>query len=365
MNTTNQNTERKYYIDNIRWLFILILIPFHAAMAWNSWGEGNYIKLGESVALSGIIYAICPWYMPGLFLIAGMSAQFSLRKRSYKQFAKERLFKLFVPLVIGLVTAVAMMAYLADRFNNGYVGNFFMHYSVFFTKFTDLTGYDGGFTPAHLWFLLYLFIVSMLATPLGFLIKKLFSRLNPSYQSKNLNILVILLLGVLPVIFEPVLNFAGKSIGSYFALYILGYFFADSETIESTLKKYRIFFLFLLVLLTPFNIYCNLINTNFSDALRTSVYNATSWIGILFWLGNAPVFFNMNNKVTQYLSKTSFLFYICHFMWLILFQHWFSLVIINLAALYLLPIPCAYIATFATVEIIRRIPRIRYLVKCK
>lgn len=36
--------ERKYYIDNLRWLAILLLIPFHAAQIWSG-GEysGFYI----------------------------------------------------------------------------------------------------------------------------------------------------------------------------------------------------------------------------------------------------------------------------------------------------------------------------------
>ena len=34
---------RKYYIDNLRWITLLILIPYHTAMAWNVWGELNYI----------------------------------------------------------------------------------------------------------------------------------------------------------------------------------------------------------------------------------------------------------------------------------------------------------------------------------
>lgn len=36
---------RKHYIDNLRWITILLLIPYHAAMAWNVWGEPNYIFL--------------------------------------------------------------------------------------------------------------------------------------------------------------------------------------------------------------------------------------------------------------------------------------------------------------------------------
>lgn len=37
------------------------------------------------------------------------------------------------------------------------------NYKYFFTHFTDLSGYDGGFTPGHLWFIFFLFIISLLS----------------------------------------------------------------------------------------------------------------------------------------------------------------------------------------------------------
>lgn len=140
----NLKPERKYYIDNLRWLCILLLIPFHAAMAWNCWGEGNYIWFNENRGLSTFITLISPWYMPLLFVLAGMSARYSLNKRTVKAFVRERIKKLLFPFLIGAATIAAAMAYYADKFHNGYREGFFNHYAVFFTKFTDLTGYDGG-----------------------------------------------------------------------------------------------------------------------------------------------------------------------------------------------------------------------------
>lgn len=32
------NIERKNFIDNLRWMCILLLIPYHAAIAYNFWG---------------------------------------------------------------------------------------------------------------------------------------------------------------------------------------------------------------------------------------------------------------------------------------------------------------------------------------
>ena len=41
--------------------------------------------------------------------------------------------------------------------------NYFEHYLIYFTRFTDLTGYDGGFTLGHFWFIAVLIIISCLA----------------------------------------------------------------------------------------------------------------------------------------------------------------------------------------------------------
>lgn len=153
--------ERKHYIDNLRWFWILLLIPFHAAMAFNCW-EGNYIWINANRVLSSIVIFISPWFMPLLFVIAGMSARYALTRRSNKQFVIERFKKLLIPLISGTFTVVAFMTFMADKFHNNYNGGFVAHYKVFLTNISDMTGYEGYFTPGHLWFLLYLFIISMI-----------------------------------------------------------------------------------------------------------------------------------------------------------------------------------------------------------
>lgn len=100
--------ERKYYIDNLRWAWILLLIPFHAAMAYNNW-EGNYIWLYENKILSSLVIFISPWFMPLLFVLAGISARYSIERRGYKKFIYDRIRKLFIPLISGVFTVVAFM----------------------------------------------------------------------------------------------------------------------------------------------------------------------------------------------------------------------------------------------------------------
>jgi len=64
---------RKPYIDNIRWLCVIMLFPYHILMIYNSWGEGFYIKGEDIKATSTFLYITWPWFMPLLFTIAGIS----------------------------------------------------------------------------------------------------------------------------------------------------------------------------------------------------------------------------------------------------------------------------------------------------
>lgn len=71
---------RKNYIDNLRWLMLLILIPFHTAQAWNVWGEPNYIIFNGNKLISSIVVFFSPYFMPVLFILAGISTKFAFQK---------------------------------------------------------------------------------------------------------------------------------------------------------------------------------------------------------------------------------------------------------------------------------------------
>ncbi len=156
--------ERKYFIDNLRWMAILLLFPFHTAQIWSG-GEysGFYIWSHTNTVLYAFSTAVYPWYMTLLFTIAGISCRYALQKRSNRQFIVERTKKLLIPFFFGVLILVPIMTYIAEVFFYGYTGSYLNQYILFFTKKTDLTGYHGGFTPAHLWFLLYLYIISLMA----------------------------------------------------------------------------------------------------------------------------------------------------------------------------------------------------------
>lgn len=115
---------RKYYLDNLRSFTILLLFPVHTFMIWNDFGLKFYVWGGDNRIISTLIVLINPWFMPLLFVIAGVSAGYSLEKRSIKEFCMERVNKLFVPFVAGTVILVPIRHFMQGSFSLGMKGGF-------------------------------------------------------------------------------------------------------------------------------------------------------------------------------------------------------------------------------------------------
>lgn len=298
--------ERKYYIDNLRVFCILLLFPFHTAMIFNNYGEVFYIH-GESSFLASLFTAIVyPWWMTLLFVIAGMSSYYALSHRSVKEFVKERTNKLLIPLLVGFVTIIPIQTYIADVFHNGYAGNFFEHFEVFFTKFTDLTGYDGGFTPAHLWFMLYLFVVSMLLLP----VMKRYVNGTWKCNFDKMNYALLFLLFIVVLVFTPILEI-GKSVGEALACFAIGFFIFSSDAIQERLEKNVWVSGVLALIFLIIRLYMWITGKD-HGILWDIEYRMYLWAGILFLLGLWKRFFNGNHRVMSYLSKAAFPLYYFH-----------------------------------------------------
>ena len=106
--------------------------------------------------------------MPLLFFLAGCSTYFALRKRSGGEFAWERVKRLLVPLVFGILILIPPQTWYGARFNSGY-GASYWHYLVsgdfMGWNIQDGGDYFGGFGIGQLWFIMFLLFISLIATP--------------------------------------------------------------------------------------------------------------------------------------------------------------------------------------------------------
>jgi hypothetical protein len=89
------------------------LVVFHSAVVFASGISWFVNDPNPSPGFTVFLLWGSLWGMPLLFLVSGMGARYALRSRSAGAFIRERLGRLLVPLLMGLVVLVATLALLA------------------------------------------------------------------------------------------------------------------------------------------------------------------------------------------------------------------------------------------------------------
>jgi surface polysaccharide O-acyltransferase-like enzyme len=327
-----------------------MLLPQHCLMLFNNWGETWYIHSMDLLVPSIIKNINSFWMMPLLFAIAGISCRYSLERRSTGVYVKERVSRLLVPLIFGLLLIIPVMPFIAGNFWNGHAG-----YFDSFTKVTDLSGYDGALSVGHLWFILFLFFMSMVFLP--FMV--LYKRKGKGTLGDKVPLILVILMALVPCIVQSnifeVTEIGGKSILESSAYFLLGYFFLSNDNLLKKLDKYRFLLLGLFVLYAPFMMF----------VLKREFYEAASWLAILAILGLGSHYLNFSGKTTRYLVKSSFGVYLFHQPWIVVIAYF----VINLVGSpwvqYPLVLLGAAVLTFLTYEIVRRIPPLRWMLGLK
>lgn len=161
--------HRRHDLDALRVLATLLLIIFHTARAFDS--EPWHVK--NDVLTQGmdiLVSFISNWHMPLFFLLAGSGIFYSLRRRLAARFIEERVERLLIPFTSGLLLMIPPQVYIerigsspARQSPINFEGSFFEFYPTFFTQGIYP---EGNFSWHHLWFIMYLFLLSVALVPL-------------------------------------------------------------------------------------------------------------------------------------------------------------------------------------------------------
>lgn len=100
--------------------------------------------------------------------------------------------------------------------------------------------------------------------------------------------------------------------------------------------------------------------------INTVTKYVSEWIMIIAMIGLAKKYLNFSGKVSSHMNKRSFLFYIYHFIWVVLFQYiLYGVVGDHSFVLFIGTVLLAYGATFICCEISIRIPVMCFLTGIK
>ena len=165
--SVGQSEKRLYYLDWLRVFIIGGVFLAHAVLPFT--GGDWLIVSGSLIPIAGAIAIIGNQFgMPLLFVISGAATVFSMRRRTNKQYARERFFRLIIPYIVLTLILSPMQAYYQALDHGWYSGSFIGYLPEFF-NLNGFTGFDlqwAGRYGFHLWFLVFLFFYSIVTIPL-------------------------------------------------------------------------------------------------------------------------------------------------------------------------------------------------------
>ncbi|GAB2870225.1 acyltransferase family protein [Streptomyces mayteni] len=344
--------KRKEHIDWLRNLAILFLFPFHTARIFNDNSE-FYVKGQVNTFSSALVNVSSFWFMPLLFLLAGMSSCYALRKRPARSYVKERYLRLLIPFFFGCLVVVPPQAYYAMRFHEGYGGGYLEFLGAYFTDFSQWTVFT-GLSPAHLWFILFLFLISIALLPL--MLRAIRRQYTPAWLNRPV-------LALLPAAGLAMLSFlpeiGGENIFVYAGYVLLGFLIATSDTITDTLERARRGYLCIAVPGAIGIVVERFTTGSRTDLLFTAWHYPVYWATLLAMLGYGKRYLDRRSAFMDYFSRAAFPVYILHQTYVIVIAYYVLRAEVHGVFAFAGIMVPAFCLSVASYEIIRRTPGLR------
>ena len=367
---------RKHWLDNLRWVTVLLVLLYHVVYFYNNKGVfGGIGGFGDGPQYQdAVMYILYPWFMPLLFLLAGISARYALEKYDAKTWFRARTRKLLVPATIGLFVFHWMVGY----FNTAVAA------STGAASTGALDGVPGvarffmwsvsGTGP--LWFIQDLWLFSLLLL----LVRKLDGR-NRLYEAcgrafgGKAGIVWVILLGVLFWLGEQTLiqHPRPESPDGLYNLYkplfylipfLLGYFVFAHEGVQEAIGKNWIPLMACAVAAGIILVVTTFGQDYTAPAYLSSPLNCLyGWLMCLAMTGWFKARFDCTGPFAAYMTRSSFGLYIVHYLVIASLGYMMKQYTqLPPVAMYLILTVAVFTLSPLLYEVIRRIPFVRWCV---
>lgn len=347
---------RKYYLDNIRNITVLLVVVYHAFYIFNGVGvAGGLSPITAHRFQDIILYALYPWFMVLLFIVSGMCSKYFLEKHTKKEYIKSRTVKLLVPSTLGLFVFQWLQGYINMKISGAFDS---VQASAPLPVLYVIESLSGV---GVLWFAQILWLFSMLLILVTKLEKGRLEKL-----CKKANIIVLILLAVPVWAAAQVLNTPVVTVyrfGIYGLSFFLGYFVFSNGSITDRLKKYCLPLDIASIALAVAYIKAYF-GGNYAEepAVNSPLAVAYLWFACLGILGTAKRFLNKSGKFTAFLSKKCWGIYVLHYLPLSACAYALSKAAVNPALVYALVSASGLVGSSVLFEVISRIPVLRFFV---
>jgi peptidoglycan/LPS O-acetylase OafA/YrhL len=333
--------ERRFDIDWLRVFAILAVFIFHCTRFFGA--ESWHLKNPEQsmvvfVLTRGLIW---PWLMELFFLLSGAGAWYALKTRKGGQYLWVRVKRLLIPLyTVGLFILIPPQVYFELTTNAGYTGNFVELLSLFFSRlpaelfdiFPRVLNDPARLIPfsfcGHLWFLQYLFLISLLTLPLLIFLKSERGRrwidcLAGWCNRRGGIFLFVIPLALILIGFRWFFS-GGRSWADflwYSAFFVIGYIMVVDKRFIEIIKRHIWaslviwlvgFFGFVAVLVLVLGYDPGQEPFSLMYVLYQTVWSVTAWSAVAFMLGVGAKYFNNSNKTLAYANEAVLPFYLLH-----------------------------------------------------
>lgn len=348
---------RKHYLDNIRWVTVLLVVLYHTIFMYN-----HVVTVGVVGPVTdcrwqdALQYLLYPWFMVVLFLVSGASARYALDSHSGKAFFAERTRKLLVPSALGLLVLGWAQGYFNMAFSHAFENIPSGVPAPVLYLIMTVSGI-GVLWTCHVLWVCALVLLAVRRIEGGRLLAK----------CAALPCWAVVLLGVAAWAAAQVLNtpvIAVYRFGIYLFSYLAGYYvFSQQAVVDALARRAPILCGAAAVLGAAY--LCRSWGLNYAEApnVNNPLAIAYAWAACLAIFGGMKRWGDRTGRFAAFMTQHSFGLYICHYLalsaaayGLVCCLRWRGV------GVYLLSAAAAFGGGLALYAVLRRIPVVRYCV---